>query len=102
LEIWPILFVVYWASVMAWLLMADRVCRGLSQRHPLLYENLGRPALASPGPGLRSEIALLRFLLSRRDRHTGDEALSRLCGVMRGLLGTYVVFFVTMPGLLLR
>lgn len=102
MQIWPILFLVYWASVLVWLLMADRVCRGLSQRHPLLYENLGRPALSTPGPGLGSEMALLRFLLSRRDRHTGDESLVRLCGTMRGFLGAYVVFFVTAPGLLLR
>jgi hypothetical protein len=102
MQIWPILFVVYWASVLVWLLMAHRVCRGLSQRHPLLYENLGRPALVTPGLGMGSEMALLRFLLNRRDRHTGDESLVRLCGAMRGFLGAYVVFFVTVPGLMLR
>lgn len=101
MEIWPVLFVVYWTSVLCWLLLADRVCAGLSRRHPMLYESLGRPALASSGPGFRSELALLRFLFSGRDRHTGDERLSRMCAVMRGLFLGYILFFVSLPGLFL-
>lgn len=102
MEVWPVLIAVYGSSVLVWLFLADQVCRGLSRRHPMLYETLGRPALASAGPGFQSEIALLRFLVSGRDRHTGDERLSRLCGVMRSLLCAYALFFLTLPGFLLR
>jgi hypothetical protein len=101
-EVWPVLFVVYGSAVLIWLFLADQVCRGLSHRHPMLYESLGRPALASAGPGFQSEVALLRFLVSGRDRFTGDERLSRLCAVMRSLLCAYALFFLTLPGLLLR
>jgi len=100
LEILPALFVVYWLSVLAWSLLAGRLCAVLSRRHPLLYEALGRPAPA--GGGLRSDFALLRFLLHRRDRFVEDRGLIRLCGAMRSLLCGYTLFFLTLPGLVLR
>ena len=97
----PVLFAVYWTSVLAWSLLASHLCESLSRRHPLLYEALGRPALFS-GNGLRSDFALLRFLLAGRDRYTEDRRLVRICGAMRVLLCAYFVFFLTLPGLLLQ
>lgn len=97
----PVLFTIYWSSVLVWSLLASHLCDSLSRRHPLLYEALGRPALLS-GTGLRSDFALLRFLLAGRDRFTEDRRLVRICGAMRVLLAVYVVFFLTLPGLLLR
>lgn len=96
MEILPGLFVVYWLSVLAWSLMAGRLCALLSRRHPLLYEALGRTG------GLRGDLALLRFLLHRRDRFVEDRGLIRLCGAMRSLLCGYALFFLTLPGLILR
>lgn len=98
----PVLFAVYWISVLAWFLMAARLCEGLSQRHPLLYETLGRPAPLATGQGMRGELALLGFLLRRRDRFVEDRKLERLCGVMRSFLVAYSLFFLTLPAFLYR
>lgn len=94
----PVLFVVYWSAVLAWSLMAARLCEGLSRRHPLLYDALGRPAPLT-GLDLRGDLALLRFLLGGRYRFLDDRGLVRLCGVMRWLLCGYVLFFLTLPAL---
>jgi hypothetical protein len=79
--------------------MAERLRAGLSRRHPLLWASLGRTAL-SVGEGFGREVALLGFLLRRRDRFLDDRALTRLCGAMRALLAGYVLLFLTVPALL--
>jgi hypothetical protein len=91
--LFPLCFGFYWLSVLVWCGMADRLCAGLSRRHPLLYDALGRPA-ALAGTG---SLALLGFLLRRRDRFTGDLELSRLCGAMRTLLVLYTLVFLSVP-----
>ena len=101
MSLWPVLFAVYWSSVLAWCLLASRLCESLSRRHPLLYESLGRPTPLSSSP-LRSDVALLRFLLVGRDRFLNDRRLARLCGAMRALLCLYVLFFLSVPGLMMR
>ncbi|HEX7182097.1 MAG TPA: hypothetical protein VF756_09660 [Thermoanaerobaculia bacterium] len=98
-SLFPLLFAVYWMSVLVWSLMAERLRLGLSQRHPLLWAALGRPA-GMPDDSLRGNLALLDFLLRRRDRFTEDRELARLCGAMRFLLAGYALFFVTVPALL--
>jgi hypothetical protein len=99
--LFPVLFAVYWSSVLAWYLMASRLCGALSRRHPLLYDTLGRPALAG-GSDFRGDFALMRFLIGRRDRLLDDRGLVRLCGAMRALLCVYALFFLSLPGLMLR
>ncbi|MFL6261905.1 MAG: hypothetical protein ACJ76Y_19580 [Thermoanaerobaculia bacterium] len=101
MSLFPVLFAVYWSSVLAWYLMASRLCVALSRRHPLLYDNLGRPALAG-GSDFRGDFALMGFLLGRRDRFLDDRRLARLCGAMRVLLCVYALFFLSLPGLVLR
>src|SRR3954447_5813997 len=103
LSLLPLLFAVYWTSVLVWFLMASRLCATLSRRHPLLYDALGRPAPAG-GSDLRGDLALLRFLLGGRYRclEADDRGLVRLCGAMRALLCAYVLFFLSLPGLVLR
>jgi hypothetical protein len=101
MEMLPTLFVVYWLSVLAWSLMTGRLCVALARRHPLLYESLGRPRPLG-GAGFRGDLALLRFLVHRRDRFAGDRGLVRLCGLMRFFLCGYALFFFTLPGLVLR
>ena len=98
----PVLFAVYWLSVLVWCLLAERLCVSLSRRHPILYEALGRPAPLAAGSGMQDAFALLGFLLRRRDRHVDDPRLARLCGTMRGLLVVYSLFFLTLPVLLAR
>jgi len=100
-SLFPVLFAVYWSSVLAWYLMASRLCGALSRRHPLLYATLGRPELAG-GSDFRGDLALMRFLIGRRDRFLGDRRLGRLCGAMRAFLGLYALFFLALPGLMLR
>ena len=100
MNLFPVLFAVYWSSVLVWFLLASHLCEGLRRRHPLLYDALGRPAMA--GTGLRSEIALLRFLLVGRYRFLEDRGLVRLCGAMRAFLCVYVLLFLSLPGLMLR
>ena len=51
MNLFPVLFAVYWSSVLVWFLLASRLCEGLRSRHPLLYDALGRPAMASGGGG---------------------------------------------------
>ena len=98
----PLLFAVYWLSVLAWCLLADRLCSSLSRRHPLLYEAIGRPAPLAAGSGMQDAVALLGFLLRRRDRYVDDPRLARLCGTMRGLLIAYSLFFLSLPAVLAR
>lgn len=93
MPVFPGLFCVYWLSVLLWWRMAERLCAGLSGRHPLLWAALGRAAVR--------ELAILAFLLRRRDRFLGDRSLIRLCGAMRALLAGYVLLFLSLPGLLL-
>lgn len=97
----PLLFTVYWSSVLVWFLLASRLCERLRRRHPLLYDALGRPAAAN-GVSLRGELALLRFLLVGRYRFLEDRGLVRLCGAMRAFLCVYVLLFLSLPGLMLR
>ena len=93
MPVFPGLFCVYWLSVLLWWRMAERLCAGLSGRHPLLWAALGRTA--------GRELAILGFLLRRRDRYlVEDRSLVRLCGVMRALLAGYFLFFLTVPALL--
>jgi hypothetical protein len=101
LSLLPVLFAVYWSSVLAWCLMASRLCNGLSRRHPLLYAALGSPTPLAAND-LKGDMALLRFLLGGRYRVLEDRGLVRLCGAMRTLLCVYVLFFLSLPGLLLR
>ena len=101
----PALFAVYWTSVLVWCLLASRLCEGLSRRHPLLYTALGRPAPLAANAlkaGLQGDMALLRFLLGGRYRFLEDRGIVRLCGAMRALLCVYALFFLALPGLLLR
>jgi hypothetical protein len=100
LSLLPALFAVYWSSVLAWCLMASYLCEGLSRRHPLLYDALGRPAPLAAS-GLKGDVALLRFLVGGRYRFLEDRGLVRVCGAMRALLCVYVLFFFALPGLLL-
>ena len=93
MPVFPGLFCVYWLSVLLWWRMAEQLCSGLSGRHPLLWAALGRTAVR--------ELAILGFLLRRRDRYlVEDRPLIRLCGAMRVLLAAYVAFFLMAPALL--
>ena len=94
MPVFPGLFCVYWLSVLLWWRMAEQLCSGLSGRHPLLWATLGRTAVR--------ELAILGFLLRRRDRFLEDRSLIRLCGAMRVLLAGYFLFFLTLPALLPR
>lgn len=97
----PLLFAVYWSAVLLWCLLASRLCASLSRRHPLLFDALGRPTPFA-GSDLRGDVALLGFLVGGRYRLLEDPALVRLCGVMRTLLCVYFLFFLSIPGLILR
>jgi len=99
-KLFPVLFAFYWLSVLVWCLLAERLCTGLSRRHPLLYAALGRPAHVG-GTGLRGPLALLGFLMRRRDRFMDDEEIARLCGFMRTLLIVYALVFLSAPAFLL-
>ncbi|NNE91895.1 MAG: hypothetical protein HKN23_09635 [Verrucomicrobiales bacterium] len=48
--------------------------RILRERHPAIYEELGRPAVTMASP--RRSIALQKFLFSRRPVETGDAELA--------------------------
>jgi hypothetical protein len=97
----PLLFAVFWASVLAWTLLAGRVDESLRRRHPLVHQALGAAALESPLLVGR-ELALLRFLVAGRYQRLGDPGLQRLCGLLRTLLLAYVAFFLVAPALMLR
>ncbi len=97
----PVLFSVFWTSVLAWSWMTVRLAEGLKSRHPLVHRRLERPALAPRAP-FEAELALLRFVLSRRYAHLGDPHLARLGGAMRQFLLAYAAFFLAAPLLFVR
>jgi hypothetical protein len=90
----PLLFAVFWTSVLAWSLLVGRLAEGLRSRHPLVYQTLGPPMAAGP---LGRELALLRFLLAGRYQRLDDPALVRLSGVLRSFLLAYAAFFAVAP-----
>jgi hypothetical protein len=95
----PLLFAVFWTSVLTWSLLAGRLAEGLRRRHPLVYDTLGPPVVAGP---LGRELALLRFLLAGRYQVLDDPALVRLSGVLRTFLVAYAAFFAVAPVALLK
>jgi hypothetical protein len=102
----PVLFAVFWTSVLAWTLLVGRLTEALRRRHPLVYDALGGVGVAAAGPGrpmgVGRELALLRFLISGRYQFLDDPALARLCGVLRTFLLAYAAFFAVAPVLLLK
>ncbi len=101
MSLFPVLFAVYWTSVLVWCLLASRLCESLSRRHPLVYASLGGPA-PLVDKGFRGDVALLGFLVGGGYRSLEDRRLSRLCGALRALLCVYVLFFLMVPGLIWR
>ena len=89
MSLFPVLFAVYWSSVLVWFLMASRLRAALNRRHPLLC-----------GTGFRGDLALMRFLLGRRYR-CSTTAASRGCAGPCGRSLRYTVF-LALPGLVLR
>jgi len=102
----PVLFAVFWTSVLAWTLLVGRLTESLRRRHPLVYDALGGAEVAAAGPGgqigVGRELALLRFLISGRYQFLDDPALVRLCGLLRTFLLAYAAFFVVAPAVLLK
>ena len=99
MKLFPLLFSFYWLTVLVWCLLTERLCTGLSRRHPLLYAALGRPACLGRTGG-NGSLALLGFLLRRRDRFMDDEEIARLCRSMRTLLIVYALVFLSAPAFL--
>jgi hypothetical protein len=69
-------------ALVYWLFLAGRLLHVLRERHPEVYDGLGRPSrLLLPTPGASARF--LRFLLGGAYAELDDPAFVRLCGFLR-------------------
>jgi len=89
----PLLFLAFVVcAVVSYATMAE-LHRMLRDRHPAVYESLGRPTLFWNN-SMKNSFAVLRFILGGHFRETGDPAVIRLCQFIRAFSYTYWAFFV--------
>ena len=75
-------FDAFWTLLAALLVTLARILVLLEQRHPALWDELGRPGLL-PRSGLARSAQLTRFYWSRRATALGDRELARWVNLLR-------------------
>jgi len=88
----PYLFRVLTACVALGFYLQSRLYNFLRNRHPKVYESLGRPTLFLNN-SIQNGLAVQGFILFGRFKHIDDPKLVRLCSFLRVFLFCYLVFF---------
>jgi hypothetical protein len=87
------LMIAFGLSVASWLWRVSQLYRSLEQRHPRMYEQIGRPTMHPTDPN-RSGRWLLRFLARKEYAALDDPALDRLCRYLWINLWSCTVLFI--------
>jgi hypothetical protein len=67
--------------------------RILRERHPAVYDSLGRPTLFWNN-SMKNSFMMLEFILRGRFKETHDPEVIRLCRFIRAFIYSYWAFFV--------
>jgi len=93
--VYPFLFALLMACVVAGLVLTARLHRLLRDHHPDVYDALGRPTLFLNN-SIQNSWAFSRFLIVGRFQQIEHPQTLRLCRFMRAFLLCYLVFFVVL------
>jgi hypothetical protein len=89
------LFFPLFAMAVIWLVMVWFLFRALATRHPVKYEEMGKPSLFLNN-NLRSNFRFLKFLFTREPDTLEDGSLSFQVNVMRVWFFIYMLGFVVL------
>jgi hypothetical protein len=96
----PFLFGVMLIMVLIWFVLIARLFHRLRDRHPVTYENFGSPSLFHNN-SIKNNHLFLRFLCKNEFESLNDQSLLRMCRFARIYLGSYMILFFIMAGLVL-
>ena len=84
----------------AGLFMLARLFRVIRERHPALHASLGRPAVFAI-TGIRSDLAVARFIFGGGFRRLDDPPLAVLCRSIRTVFCVYALIFLSAAGIVI-
>jgi hypothetical protein len=90
--LWPVLFLILMVCVVIGITLTSRFHRLLRERHPDVYDSLGRPSFRNNSA--ENGWASLRFILAGHFETLDDPEVVRLCRVIRIFFFCYSVFFL--------
>jgi hypothetical protein len=93
--LWPLLFFVLMVCVVIGFTLTSRFHRLLRERHPEVYDSLGRPTLFLNN-SVQNGWASLRFILGGHFQTLGDPEVVRLCRLIRIFFFCYTLFFIAL------
>ncbi len=89
----PFLFLAGMVCVIVGFATSRELYRLLRERHPAIYDSLGRPTLFWNN-SIQNGFAVLRFILGGHFKQTNDLELIRLCRFMRLFAYSRWAFFI--------
>ena len=89
----PLIFLAFLCCAIVGYATAAQLQRILRDRHPAIYDSLGRPTLIWNN-SMKNSFAMLGFILSGRFKETRDSEVIRLCRFIRVFSYSYWAFFV--------
>jgi hypothetical protein len=89
----PLLFLVFVLCAVVSYATTSQLLRLLRERHPAVYDSLGRPTLFWNN-SMKNSFAVLAFILGGRFRETHDSEVIRLGRFLRVFSYAYWAFFI--------
>jgi hypothetical protein len=87
-----LIFLAFLGCAVVSVAMMSELFRLLRERHPAVYDSLGRPGFLNNS--IQNGFAVLRFILGGHFRRTQDAELIRLCRFIRVFSYSYWAFFI--------
>jgi hypothetical protein len=88
----PLIFLAFLGCAVVSIAMMTELFRLLRERHPAIYDSLGRPGFLNSS--IQNGFAVLRFILGGHFRQTQDADLIRLYRFIRVFSYSYWAFFI--------
>jgi hypothetical protein len=88
----PLIFLAFLGCAVVSVVMMTELFRLLRERHPAVYDSLGRPGFLNNS--IQNGFSVLRFILGGYFRQTQDAELIRLCRFIRVFSYSYWAFFI--------
>jgi hypothetical protein len=86
--------------VVVWFVLITRLFKQLRDKHPVTYENLGSPSLFYNN-SVKNNLLFLRFLCKSEFDFLDDPPLVKMCRFARMYVGSFMILFFIMTGLIL-